>query len=1214
MANNTKQQAVNTFTGGLNTDLHPLTTPDNILTDCINGTIITYNGNEYILQNDMGNYKLETAQLPADYIPVGIKEYGNIIYIVSYNPIDKKCQIGSYPSPQTLFGDDKRDSKDDQYHGIQIYPLSDNWHWDPNTDDISAVLNPTKEDSSVLFTTYKPQQNLQIFFPQEGELKDTYLNPGDKYWLYKEKIEEDEQDIWQFQKISYYSLNESKEAYKLKDNEVQEQETPYVDAEKMANVTWEVPGWLGYKPSLIEPASFNIYLTNIKIPAFLANKSMRSTDLEGKLEFNIQGQITIDTNNYWKRYFDNLKVFFEYKIDDGQWISNAWGQNLNNDGHIFNEENGGFLEDKTDANSTNYGNKIDVLTYNEYGSINITKGNKTIVIRATPYIIDQSELHGIVYDNLVVTYIINLDDLYNVKDIKTFDTYKYLVDTDGVTINLSITSPTANLNQITCKYKLHSINSKFTGTSDISGYRDIDSLNMIGQNIFTIDFYKEGDFTTIPGFEKENIYILELAFFNTDDAELKNVLFQSAQFLITSEMMNDFYSSQNQFQKIKLSEWTSRIKNYTNVEKNVVYSKISKTPYSEYVRAYSSDSIFDSNYYKEAIKPGVKDSNFIYPLSDTEDTDYQTAASLIVNHKDLSLSAFYGALKANISNLEYELPTPSVLNNQGLWSDMTWSNQTTSTVTSINNGVSRDKVNPINVFTLNTKASKNTNITDTSAETIYVNSLLGSYISNLYTGKEGTRWYLYKNLILNFTKSAEWNMAEIAIHNWAGWDEKVTDPTNPTKTISRLDLLYRNSLLGRGNSRGAYQVYAIASSNYHFGMIYNVRTRFNYNTLDLTTDRDDFENCTRDVDGATQKLDDFITNNGSPWVFVAMIPSSGKPYSSGSSYKRGWNFPDAGIRCHGSQSVTSSGIGIQCKDGTTKSVAVIKFFPEKYNDDFRGELRSSGDGSLYTTWMVSTSKSTTQIIKDLIPYSYSSSQKMNWCVGALLFGLGVHLYGYIDLNQFDKSFISYSGSQLASNSDRSFTIRYTRDDALKNVIYKDIDLKTQKLTTVDSLFTNLGIEEGYYSTANLTEGNFSDISITTKTNSYNHIDDSDLKDFSVKFSTFTGTLQNLLSTKISKWTNSMNYTLDKVYSDFSSGDRIDSTLNTIADLLTFEYKGGIGKFYYRGLPGVLIHPVSDGRIQGGCVRALNWSDIIAWDSVHMLLEEPTQEFQESEII
>ena len=79
-----RQQTINSFTGGLNMDLHPLTTPNNILTDCINGTILTYNGNEYILQNDMGNYKLATAQLDSNYIPVGIKEYGNIIYIVYF--------------------------------------------------------------------------------------------------------------------------------------------------------------------------------------------------------------------------------------------------------------------------------------------------------------------------------------------------------------------------------------------------------------------------------------------------------------------------------------------------------------------------------------------------------------------------------------------------------------------------------------------------------------------------------------------------------------------------------------------------------------------------------------------------------------------------------------------------------------------------------------------------------------------------------------------------------------------------------------------------------------------------------------------------------------------------------------------------------------------------------------------------------------------------
>ena len=82
-------------------DLNPLSTPNNVLTDCINGTFITYNGNEFSLQNDQGNYKLEYCRLTPNYIPVGIKEYGDILYIVSQNPLDNSVEIGSYPSPVT---------------------------------------------------------------------------------------------------------------------------------------------------------------------------------------------------------------------------------------------------------------------------------------------------------------------------------------------------------------------------------------------------------------------------------------------------------------------------------------------------------------------------------------------------------------------------------------------------------------------------------------------------------------------------------------------------------------------------------------------------------------------------------------------------------------------------------------------------------------------------------------------------------------------------------------------------------------------------------------------------------------------------------------------------------------------------------------------------------------------------------------------------------
>ena len=99
----TRTSQVNTFTGGLNTDLHPLLQPNDTLTDCLNGTLITYNGNENMLQNDMGNYQLRNAKLPEGYIPMGMKEHQGILYLALYNPITKKVQLGSYPSPQTDF-------------------------------------------------------------------------------------------------------------------------------------------------------------------------------------------------------------------------------------------------------------------------------------------------------------------------------------------------------------------------------------------------------------------------------------------------------------------------------------------------------------------------------------------------------------------------------------------------------------------------------------------------------------------------------------------------------------------------------------------------------------------------------------------------------------------------------------------------------------------------------------------------------------------------------------------------------------------------------------------------------------------------------------------------------------------------------------------------------------------------------------------------------
>jgi hypothetical protein len=52
------EYAQNTFEGGIVMDYNVVTVPDNILIDALNATMSTFNGNEQLLQNDMGNAKI----------------------------------------------------------------------------------------------------------------------------------------------------------------------------------------------------------------------------------------------------------------------------------------------------------------------------------------------------------------------------------------------------------------------------------------------------------------------------------------------------------------------------------------------------------------------------------------------------------------------------------------------------------------------------------------------------------------------------------------------------------------------------------------------------------------------------------------------------------------------------------------------------------------------------------------------------------------------------------------------------------------------------------------------------------------------------------------------------------------------------------------------------------------------------------------------------
>jgi hypothetical protein len=72
-----------------------------------------------MLQNDMGNYELKNAKLPEGYIPMGMKEYQGVLYMILMDPITKNVQVGTYPSPQTDFSSESTVSEY-EIHPIEI--------------------------------------------------------------------------------------------------------------------------------------------------------------------------------------------------------------------------------------------------------------------------------------------------------------------------------------------------------------------------------------------------------------------------------------------------------------------------------------------------------------------------------------------------------------------------------------------------------------------------------------------------------------------------------------------------------------------------------------------------------------------------------------------------------------------------------------------------------------------------------------------------------------------------------------------------------------------------------------------------------------------------------------------------------------------------------------------------------------------------------------
>ena len=191
------EQATNQFNKGLQMDTHPMVQSNDSLTDCLNGTLITMNGNEVILQNDMGNRRVNNAFLPPGYQPIGIKEYGGIIYIAAYNPITNKSQIGSFPSPQKKF---KNLDFENQLNFDKFLEESNEFEETFDLGSKTQTLNFVKSDTQFVLLT-----------------EDSSIYPGDKFTVYCSTIDKNKDKLTNYDNI--YHSDEHDQIYSPKNKD-----------------------------------------------------------------------------------------------------------------------------------------------------------------------------------------------------------------------------------------------------------------------------------------------------------------------------------------------------------------------------------------------------------------------------------------------------------------------------------------------------------------------------------------------------------------------------------------------------------------------------------------------------------------------------------------------------------------------------------------------------------------------------------------------------------------------------------------------------------------------------------------------------------------------------------------------------------------------------------------------------------------------------------
>lgn len=571
-----RQEATNTFNDGMIKDMNPLTTPNTVLTDCVNGTLITYNGNEFVLQNDMGNYPLPLAKLGANYIPVGIKEYGNTIYIVSYNPVDKMCQIGSYPSPKRNFGEEH----------------------DGDSSDITVIPELNGE---VTYTDLNDSLKAYLY-SNKDELK---LNPGDLYYLYNSEQETlNYTNSWWT--VDHYILTEESKLIPIKVDKTK------IGTSKRSNidgdysvVNWTTVGWMAIKSRIANIEKFDIFVENLTYSPFQLESNSERTTLECDLIFqivltdelfnNTEGGFPLWEQLSFKVFKDNdnnTVILSDSNVENSQMTVTAhqiedayYGKDFTT--QLIGGQNIKFISAKYDAiNAT-------VLTYRLHakvsGEIQSNVLQTTLVF--TPILDDLTQNRAttgkIIYDPFKTKLLLSSNNILSSSTINLLDTYKYSISNKDVSINFTINVPLLST-KLSGKYEIYTLD----GTPVIES-KEIENLQ--GQNTPTISF--DSDFL------QNEIYEFRVTIYDGT-----NKIKTASKPLITCPLFNNFYFTKNDFDQIYWDEWLSMLKDYGPTYSEIKVTKTS-TKDDEF-QSNESEISYPTEYVVES-QPNPKDNTYL---------------------------------------------------------------------------------------------------------------------------------------------------------------------------------------------------------------------------------------------------------------------------------------------------------------------------------------------------------------------------------------------------------------------------------------------------------------------------------------------------------------------------------------------------------------------------------------------------------------------------